>query len=100
MGPTTAGAVGGALPRGDGLAPTSVGLAPALRLRATPASAGLTHLGRRVARAEGEKLARENNLMFMETSARTGEGVQEMFEKVAEAIISNKSSWGSSFKYL
>ena len=47
---------------------------------------------RRVPRGEGEKLARENNLMFMETSAKTGQGVQEMFEKVAEAVI-KKQNW-------
>ena len=47
---------------------------------------------RRVPRVEGEKLARENNLMFVETSAKTGEGVQEMFEKVAEAAI-KKQNW-------
>ena len=47
---------------------------------------------RRVHREEGEKVARENNLMFMETSAKTGDGVQEMFEKVAQAI-SKKQEW-------
>lgn len=35
---------------------------------------------------EGEKFAEENGLMFLETSARTGENVNLAFVKTAEKI--------------
>lgn len=37
---------------------------------------------------EGEKFAQENNLMFLETSARTAFNIQETFDLSAQSIIS------------
>lgn len=41
---------------------------------------------RQVSREEGEKFARENELFFMETSAKAGANVEEAFVKTAEDI--------------
>lgn len=37
---------------------------------------------------EGENFAQENNLMFLETSARTAFNIQETFDLSAQSIIS------------
>lgn len=39
-----------------------------------------------VDRAEAEEFARENNLFYMETSAKTGENIKELFEEIAVRI--------------
>ena len=38
---------------------------------------------------EGEKLARENNILFFEGSGATGENVSKIFEKIAEKIYTS-----------
>jgi small GTP-binding protein len=43
---------------------------------------------REVAFLEASKLAQENDLMFLETSAKTGEGIDEVFTKCAKTILS------------
>ena len=37
----------------------------------------------------GEEMARQNNMKFFETSAKTGEGIREAFETIAREIIAN-----------
>ena len=37
----------------------------------------------------GEEMAKQNNMKFFETSAKTGEGIQEAFETIARDIIAN-----------
>ncbi|KAJ1674481.1 GTPase Ryh1 [Spiromyces aspiralis] len=45
---------------------------------------------RQVSAEEGEKKARDLNVMFMETSAKAGHNVKELFKKVAQAVgVSN-----------
>lgn len=41
---------------------------------------------RQVSREEGERFAEENNLFFMEASAKSAENVEEAFNKTAETI--------------
>lgn len=41
---------------------------------------------REVTREEGEDWARENGLEYVETSAKTGQGVEEAFERTAKKI--------------
>lgn len=41
---------------------------------------------RQVSPAEAEQFARDEGLMFFETSAKTGEGIDEMFQAVAERM--------------
>lgn len=42
---------------------------------------------REVPREDGEKLAKEMNVDFEETSAKTGENVNEIFERIARKIL-------------
>lgn len=44
---------------------------------------------REVKYEEGEKFAQENNLMFLEASAKTSHNVSEAFNLSAQAIIDN-----------
>eukprot|EP00299_Pterocystis_sp_00344_P009544 c4052_g1_i2.p1 GENE.c4052_g1_i2~~c4052_g1_i2.p1 ORF type:complete len:110 (+),score=17.03 c4052_g1_i2:297-626(+) len=48
---------------------------------------------REVTFLEASRFALENNMMFMETSALTGEGIEEVFLKCTKAII-NKIDQG------
>ena len=47
---------------------------------------------RQVTFEEGEALARENGLMFLETSAKTAYNVVEAFNLSAQSILNNTSS--------
>ena len=49
---------------------------------------------RQVKYEEGKKLADENNLLFLETSAKTAENVQESFVISAEKILDQISKTG------
>ena len=42
---------------------------------------------RAVQRAEGEKFAEDNGLLFFETSAKNGQNIEEMFYKCTEDIV-------------
>ena len=42
---------------------------------------------RAVQRAEGEKFAEDNGLLFFETSAKNGQNIEEMFNKCTEDIV-------------
>ena len=50
---------------------------------------------RKISKIQGENFAKENNMLFFETSAKTGEGVPELFvtiaNKVFEVLKSNKN---------
>jgi len=48
---------------------------------------------RQVSRKEGEAYARKMSAMFIETSARTRQGVRETFEEVVRKIIETPSLW-------
>ncbi|KAJ2509703.1 GTPase Ryh1, partial [Coemansia sp. RSA 1937] len=52
-----------------------------------------TDLGdaRQVSTEEGEKKARDLNVMFMETSAKAGHNVKALFKKIALALPSNEA---------
>ena len=41
---------------------------------------------RAISKEKGEELARENNMLFFETSALNGNGVEEAFKKSIEAV--------------
>ncbi|MHA2186591.1 MAG: Rab family GTPase [Promethearchaeota archaeon] len=47
---------------------------------------------RMVARDEAEELARSNNLTYVETSALTGNNVEESFYKLAETFVKSKNA--------
>ncbi|EAN85549.1 ras-related protein rab-2a, putative, partial [Trypanosoma cruzi] len=47
---------------------------------------------RQVSREEGESFARKNNLVFMETSAKTAQNVDDAFMKTAMMIYENVQS--------
>ena len=49
---------------------------------------------RQVSYEEGEKLAKENNLLFLETSAKSAENVQEAFMQTAEKILEQITKTG------
>ena len=45
---------------------------------------------KRVSMQEARKLAEQHEMLFHETSAKTGEGVSELFKELATAIVSKK----------
>eukprot|EP01120_Amphizonella_sp_Union-15-10_P005593 TRINITY_DN166_c0_g3_i4.p1 TRINITY_DN166_c0_g3~~TRINITY_DN166_c0_g3_i4.p1 ORF type:complete len:193 (+),score=30.24 TRINITY_DN166_c0_g3_i4:41-580(+) len=47
---------------------------------------------------EGEKFARENGLLFLETSAKTAANVEEIFNRIAGQIYEKRSSYLTPFK--
>ncbi len=49
---------------------------------------------RQVSKEEGEKFAKENGLIFLETSAKTAANVEEAFINTAQKIYENISSGG------
>ncbi|KAG1147807.1 hypothetical protein G6F37_002241 [Rhizopus arrhizus] len=55
---------------------------------------------RKVTTEEGEKKAKELNIMFIETSAKAGHNVKSLFRKVAQALpgINSQSQLASSEK--
>lgn len=46
-----------------------------------------------VSREEGQKCARKYQMMFIEASAKTKEGVQTAFEELVEKIIHTPGLW-------
>ena len=40
---------------------------------------------------QASEVARENNMILAETSAKTGKGVQELFKKIAEKILISRT---------
>ena len=36
-------------------------------------------------------MARDNNMILAETSAKTGKGVQELFKKIAEKVLISRA---------
>ena len=44
---------------------------------------------RQVSKEEGERFAKENGLIFMETSAKTAENVEEAFLETSKSIYEN-----------
>ena len=46
-----------------------------------------------VSRDEGQKCARKHQMMFIESSAKTKEGVQTAFEELVEKIIQTPGLW-------
>ena len=49
---------------------------------------------RQVSTDEGERKAKELNVMFIETSAKAGYNVKQLFRRVAEALPGQKREWG------
>ena len=48
---------------------------------------------RAVSREEGLRFARRHRMLFLETSAKTSDGVQMAFEELVEKILQNPSLW-------
>ncbi|CAH8606289.1 unnamed protein product [Heterobilharzia americana] len=46
--------------------------------------------GRVISRKEGERLAKETDALFWETSAKTGANVESMFHNIAEQLLKTK----------
>ena len=53
---------------------------------------------RQVSTQQGEQLAREYGMTFMETSARTGENVQEAFLLLASDVVNRLTASGGNFE--
>lgn len=49
-----------------------------------------------VSKEEGQKCARKHQMMFIESSAKTREGVQCAFEELVEKIIQTPQLWEKS----
>ena len=41
-------------------------------------------------RKEAKEMAKRNGLFYVETSAKTSEGIAKLFEKIAEEILKSK----------
>ena len=52
---------------------------------------------RMVSREQGEKCARKYQMMFIESSAKTKEGVQTAFEELGRPFLSNCSNFCGHF---
>ena len=52
--------------------------------------------GRQVTTEEGEKKAKEFNVMFIETSAKAGYNVKALFKKIAQALPGMENSMDQS----
>lgn len=48
---------------------------------------------RGVTRDEGEKFARRNQMMFVETSAKTNQNVESAFEELVRKILETDNLW-------
>lgn len=48
---------------------------------------------REVSRDEGIRFAKKHRTLFLETSAKTNEGVKETFEEVVRKILENTQLW-------
>lgn len=48
---------------------------------------------RQVQREEGEKFARRNQMMFVETSAKTNQNVSSAFEELVRKILETDNLW-------
>lgn len=48
---------------------------------------------REVSRDEGLRFARKHRMLFIETSAKTSEGVREAFEEVVRKILETEGLW-------
>lgn len=54
----------------------------------------IDHTGnRQVQREEGEKFARRNQMMFVETSAKTNQNVGSAFEELVRKILETDNLW-------
>ena len=47
--------------------------------------------GNKIPLEQASEVARENNMILAETSAKTGKGVQELFKKIAEKILISRT---------
>ncbi len=54
------------------------------------------HVFRQVSSEEGEKKAKELNIMFIETSAKAGHNVKSLFRKIAQALPGMESGSDNS----
>ena len=52
-----------------------------------------------VSREEGQKCARKYQMMFIESSAKTKEGVQTAFEELVEKIIQTPGLWETTSRH-
>lgn len=53
-----------------------------------------------VSREEGQKCARKYQMMFIESSAKTKEGVQTAFEELVEKIIQTPGLWEATTRFV
>lgn len=54
---------------------------------------------RQIDNAEAERYARENGVLHFQTSAKTGKGMTEMFQSVAEGnLITCRSFWNTTLE--
>ena len=53
---------------------------------------------REVTFMEATRFAQENNLIFLETSAKSGEGIEEVFMKCSRTILNKMPSEGGNNK--
>lgn len=53
----------------------------------------IDHSDREVTRDEGEKFARRNQMMFVETSAKTNQNVESAFEELVRKILETDGLW-------